>query len=312
MHAPTTLITSPTPLAEWELQIQIQQALSNKLTGQIQVTFLNNRTESILVQHGIVRNLYIRNHRVPDTNWEAPLERFGRGTLAVEPLSARALLFRKVFIEEITLPQTQPSGTNQLKVMFSLAEHNPNPTLFHIRWGKAEGFVLVAGGHISIHHALLITPSGTEEGNLALEHISTWEEARCNVTVHRGDIKNQAWLELHLNILFEWYCQNILNHYKQLTGVIMVRSILQSLSVLAEPRGWNISTLDQQLKDASLFPNAAKAGNTYKEILSIIRSRIEPIIGSSLTNSLVKQSIEPTRGVYKTIEETFGLIEDAQ
>ena len=312
MHAPTLITSSPTPLAEWELQIQIQQAVGNKLTGQIQITFLNGRKLSIFIQRGVVYSLYIRNHRLPDLNWDIPLRRFGRGTLVVEPLPARALMFRKVILEETTSPQAQPSGTHQLRVMVSLAEHNLNPTLLHMRWEKAEGYVLVAGGHIPISHAVLIAPSGIEEGSTALNHILTWEETRCNVTAYHGDIKNQAWLELHLNILLEWYCQNMLNYYKQLTGVVMVRSILQSLSVLAESRKWNISTHDQQLRDVSIFLSAAETGTAYREMLSAIRSRIEPIIGSSLTRTLVKQSIEPTRGVYKTIQEVFELIEDAQ
>ena len=92
----------------------------------------------------------------------------------------------------------------------------------------------------------------------------------------------------------------------------MVRSVLQSLSMLAERRGWNISTENQQLRDASIFPNATETGNAYREILSALKSRIEPMIGSSLTHNLIKQSIEPTRGVYKTIQETFGLIEAEQ
>ena len=92
----------------------------------------------------------------------------------------------------------------------------------------------------------------------------------------------------------------------------MVRSVLQSLAMLAERKGWNISTEDQQLKDASIFPNAAETGKAYREILSALKLRIEPMIGSSLTHNLIKQSIEPMRGVYKTIQETFGLLEDAQ
>ena len=312
MHAPTPLITSPTPLAEWELQIQIQQALSNKLTGQIQIAFLNGRTESILAQHGMVRNLYIRNHRLPDLNWDTPLERFGRGTLTIEPLPARALMFRKVIIEEITPPQPQSSGTNQLSTMFNMAEYNLTPTLFHIHWERAEGFVLVAGKNIPICRAVLLTETIANDKPSALSQILSWEEAQCKVTVHHGDIKNQAWLEVYLNILLEWYCQNMLNYYKHLTGTVMVRSVLQSLSVIAERKGWNITTQDQQLNDTSIFLTAAETGNTYREILATIKSRIEPIIGSSLTGNLIRQSLEPTRGTYKTIQETFGLIEDAQ
>ena len=314
MHA-LTLITSsssPIPLAEWELQFQIQQALSNKFTGQIQIAFTNSRTESMFVLNGMVKCLHVRNHRLPTLNWESPLARFGRGTVTIQSLPARALMFRKVMLEEITTPPPQPSGTNQLKTMFSLAEHNPNPTLFHIHWEKAEGYVLVAGGHIPIRQSVFITPTLMEEGNVAYEHMAIWNEPRCNATIYRGDIKNQAWLELHLNILFEWYAQNMLNYYKQLTGKVMVRSILQSLSMLAETQKWNISTQEQNLQDISLFCIAADAGNAYKNMLSAIRSRIEPVIGSSLTNMLVKQSTEATRGVYKTLEEVFELIEDAQ
>jgi len=312
MHASTIMTSSPVPLAESELQSQIQQALSSKLTGQIQIVFLNGRTESIFVQHGIVQSLYIRNHRLPDLHWEAPLERLGIGTLAIEPLPGRALMFKKVVLEEITQPSPQQSDTTQLQSMYSLAKYNPTPTLFHIQWETAEAFVLVAGGHIPVQHAVLITPSFVKEGQAALDHLLNWEDAGCNVMIHRGDIKNQAWLELQLNILLEWYCQKILSHYQQLTGVVMVKSILQSIAILAETKGWNLSTHNQHLTDASIFSSAAEMRNAYREIFSTIRSRIEPIIGSSLTNYLMKQSIESTSGVYKTIQEAFDLVEDSQ
>lgn len=312
MHANTIANSSPVPLSEWELQSQIQQALSSGLTGQIQVAFLNGRTESIFVQHGVVQTLYVRNHRLPNLEWQVPLEHHGVGVLTVESLPGRALMFRKVVTEEIVQPPAQPSETRQLHILFNRAEHSPNPTLFHIRWQTAEAFMLLAGGNIPIRHTVLITPVGVEEGNVALDHIQDWDETHCSVMIHHSDIKNQAWTELYLNIILEWYCQKILSHYQQLTGVVMVKSILQSLSVVAENKGWNISTQHQQFRDTSIFPSAAEAANAYREIFSTIRSRIEPIIGSSLAGYIFKQSIEPTRGIYKIIQENFGLVEDAQ
>jgi hypothetical protein len=312
MHAPTIMTSSPVPLAEWEIHNQIQQALSEKLTGQIEIVFLNGPTETIFVQHGIVQSLYVRNHRLPNLDWVAPLERHGIGTLTIESLPGRALMLKKVVIEEITQPPSLPSGRDQLQSMFSLADYNPTPTLFQIHWESAEAFVLVAGGHIPLRHTVLITSSDVEEGNVAFDHILDGEETGCNVTIHRGDIKNQAWMEIHLNILFEWYCQKILSQYQQLTGIVMVKSILQSLSVLAENKGWNLSTQNHKISVSSIFPNAAEAGKTYEEILSAIRSRIEPIIGNSLTQYLMRQCIESTRGVYRTVQEAFGLVEDTQ
>ena len=132
------------------------------------------------------------------------------------------------------------------------------------------------------------------------------DENRCGPAVERGE------LELYLNILLEWYCGNILSYYQQLTGIVMVQSILQSLAVLAETKGWSISTQNQQLVNESLFSSAAEAGAEYREILAAIRSRIEPIIGSSLTEYLMKRSVESTRGVYKIVQETFQLLEGVQ
>lgn len=310
MHSPSP---STLPLlSERELQTRIQQTLSNKFTGQIQVTFLFGKTETILAIQGQVRQIYVRNHRVTDLQWERPIEQYGAGTLVIEAMPARVPLFKKIVLEEISAAHPLDSVTRQLQVMFDLAKTNPGPTLFHVRWEHAEAFVLVAGGHIPIQRAVLLSPFETEEWNMVAQHISDWQNQQCHVTVYRGDIKNQSWMELHLNILLEWFSQNILNYYQQLTGAVMVRSVLQSLSVLAENKGWDISTQNQQLRYVSIFSSAAEAGRTYREILDAIRTRIEPIIGSSLTQYIMKQSIEPTTGVYKTIQESFGLMEDTQ
>lgn len=306
-------ISSTSPLlSERDLEAQIQQALNHKFTGQIQVTFLFGKTETIFVIDGHVCQVYIRNHRVPDLEWETPIDRYGAGTLTIDSQPARALMFRKVVLEEITTVKPLQVITRQLLPMFDMAKTNPGPTLFHIQWEFTEMFVSVAGGRIPHRHAVLIGSFGTEEWDLIADHLSDWQEEECQVRVYRGDIKNQAWLELHLNTLLEWHCQNMLNYYQQLTGVVMVRSILQSVSVLADNRGWNISTKNHELRYAWIFPSAADAGHTYRDVISAIRSRVEPIIGSSLTQYIVKQSTEPITGIYKTIEEVFHLMEVSQ
>jgi hypothetical protein len=159
---------------------------------------------------------------------------------------------------------------------------------------------------------VLVTPSETEEGDVAFNHILAWDEVRCSVMVYRGDIKNQAWLELHLNILFEWYCSTILSQYGQLTGSVMVKSILRRVFMSGMQMGWHIEPLKMELKDTSLFSSAAEAGAAYRKILLSIKEQIEPVIGSSLTQYLMKQSMEPIRGVYRVIQENFCLLEDVQ
>ena len=307
MQAQTLPTSITAPLAFGELRERIRQALNERLTGAVLIHFQAGKVLTLLVQHGQVRQIYVRNHRLPDLNWELPLARYGAGTFESRPLPARALMFRKIVLEELNTVQTQSAGMRQLPIMFDLAEKNAFPTLFHIHRETMEGFVLVAGRNISLRWAV-IAQAGTQEGTLALNQILAGSEAPCMVTIYRGDIKNQAWLEVHLNILLEWYCHNILKYYGQLTGTVMVRSVLQKISRLAEQQGWNVSTQDHQLRDTSLFLCATEAGEAYREILSTLLSNINPIIGSSLTGNVVKQLIESTRDIYRTVNEAFGLL----
>jgi hypothetical protein len=306
MHAPT-ILKSSAPLAEWKLQVEIQQALNNRLTGQIQLTFSSGRTETILARNGVVEALFLRNHRLPSLDWDSPVGRNGRGTLSIEPLPERALLFKKVMIEELQPPAPQSAGTSQLKAMLNLVEHGPGPTLFHIHWERAEAFVLVAGEQIPVRHAVLITPSETEEGSHALERILTWGEGRCSVTIYRGNIRNQAWLELYLNILFEWYCSMVLTQYGRLTGTVMVQSIVRRSAMLGARKGLHFEPLKTELKDTSLFQSAAEAGNTYNSVLFTIYEQIEPIIGRSLAQTIMEQAFSHTRGGYRIIADIFEM-----
>jgi len=303
-----TLSTSiTTPLAPGELQERILQALRDRLTGLILIHFQAGKPLTLFVQRGQVRQVYLRNHRLPDLNWELPLARYGAGTFESRPLPARAFMFRKIVLEELNPVETQSAGTGQLKIMFDLAEKNTFPTLFHIQSDSAEGFVLVAGRNIPLRWAV-IEQVGTQEGAAALDQILAGSEGMCTFTVYRGDIKNQAWLEVHLNILLEWYCHNILKYYGQLTGTVMVRAVLQKISRLAEQRNWSVSTQDHQLRDTSLFLCATEAAEAYREILSTIESNINPIIGSSLTGNVMKQLMESTKDIYRIVNEAFGLL----
>jgi len=223
-------------------------------------------------------------------------------------MPAMGLMFRKIVLEKLGKAETQPSGTNQLKIMFDLAEQNTNPTLFHVRWDSAEAFVLVAGRDIPLRQAVMLTPAEEAEGPVALGQITAWSEARCSVAVYRGNIQSQAWLEVHLNILLDHYCKTILNQYGQLTGKVMIRSILWKIHTMSMDANWNIDTQENKIKDATIFPTARHAGDAYQKIIAEIVKHIEPIIGHALARSILTQTHEANRGVYRTIAEVFDLL----
>jgi hypothetical protein len=192
--------------------------------------------------------------------------------------------------------------------MFDYAMQNPAPTLFQIHWASAEGFVLFAGKDIPHRRAILLKENGASEGSVAFDQIRSWEETGCTVTVYRGNIQSQAWLEVFLNILLEHYCSKILNQYGILTGKVMIHAILWKFHTMAVEEGWNVGTQNSELTDATLFPTAREAGDAYKKIIAEAANHVEPVIGHALTWSILSQTFNASRGIYKTIAEVFGLL----
>src|SRR5690242_17029721 len=146
MH--TSLSSPAALLTTGDLQAAIHQALDAKYTGRICIRFQADKTLTLFIHSASPCQTYIRNHRVPDRNWELPLITYGEGALQIQPAPARALMFMKIVLEELNSVKLQSAGTNQLATMFDLAERNPFPTLFHVHWASAEGFVLIAGRNI--------------------------------------------------------------------------------------------------------------------------------------------------------------------
>ena len=312
MHAPTPSNPSDAPLSASDLRSKIREALTDGLTGQIQIAFQNGRRATLFAHRGHVRLVYIRNHRAPKLDWELLLDQFGEGALDIQPMPARVLGFKKIVLEELKTPKPQPAGTAQLTTMFDLAARNAAPTLFHIRWETAEAFALIAGRSMPLRRAAMLHQAGGAEETVDLDQLSAWEEADCNVTVYQGDVKNPAWLEVHLNILFEWFCAHILKQYSLLTGMVMVRSVLRSVDSLAEKNDWIITTQDLEVKDSTLFTDPAAAGDAYREILLSILDLIVPVVGNSLTRFILKQAVESTRDGYKSIMEVYHLTRRAK
>lgn len=296
-------------LSTEDVQALIHKSLAEGLTGQIQVTFLKEKTLTLFVNKGKVSQVYVRNHRLPDTNWQIPLIEYGRGDLKVESMPPRALMFRKIVLENFEKVKPQPAKTSQLKMMFDLAEqNNVHPTLFHIHWDSAEGFVLVAGRDIPLRRVIMLTRDGFLKGSLGFDQMTTWNEPECQVTTYRGNIQSQAWFEVHLNILLEHSCARILDQYGRLTGKVMINSVLWQVHSMSASEGWNFEPQVNEIRDTTIFPSARETGDAYKKIIAEVVSRTQHVIGPSLTQNILTQLSRSTKGAYKTIAEVFGLL----
>ncbi len=286
-----------------DVQFRIQQALNDGFTGLMRVEFMDGKNMSVFAVNGSVAQVYIRNHRLPTLDWERELQARGEGKLTRRPISANGIRFEKILLEHINPVQPQPAFTIQLPAMFDLAKRNQSATLFHICWKNAEGFVMIAGGNLPVVKAILQANNSAADGLAALDQIMAWNEADCMVSTYRGDIKCQAWLEAHLNILFEWSCSYILQQYAKLTGLVMVNLIVRSLKVNAVQNKCEINANGANLTDSTVFSSAAEMSRAYRQMKSMIEGHVEPVIGSALLKNILDQVKLSMRGVYVSIAE---------
>lgn len=87
----------------------------------------------------------------------------------------------------------------------------------------------------------------------------------------------------------------------------MIGSIVWKIHTMAVEAGWNIETQENELKDATIFPTARDAGDVYKKIISEIVAHIDPMIGHALTQNILTQASNSTKGAYKTIADVFDM-----
>lgn len=275
----------------------------------MRVEFADKKAMSLFAVNGRAAQVYLRNHRLPSLNWERELEARGKGQLTLRPIPANGIRFEKILLEQLETVLPQPASTTRLQTMFDLAKQDHSATLFHIQWKDADGYVMVAGGNIPLVKPILRANDSAEEGLAALNQILAWNETDCMVTTHRGDITSQAWLEAHLNILFEWSCSHILQQYAKLTGLVMVNLIVRSLKVNAVQNKREIFANGANLTDSTIFGTAAEMSRAYRKMKSVIESHIEPVIGSALLKNILEQSRSSMRGVYVRISEATEYFE---
>ncbi len=301
------------PLSVSELQKSVHQALEQKITGLARISFLTGEEMLLFLQRGTVRQVYFSDRgpfrRIPET-WHDRLQPGRLARFSVQPKPARRLIFEKAILETpATATEKKPAfKTSGLSALFTSLENSESAALAHIRWKNAEAFVLMPGSKMPARQALFFSGAVTEENASALTYIKVHQEPECEVTIYRGGLESMAWLEIHLNILFEWLCNYILTQYGYLTGRVMVTPVAQNLMILSSQKGWDVNRLAGEMVDQTIFSSPAEAANAYLELLDLLGAHVMPVIGSSLLQSIQRQGAFSLNSFYLSLMKTYGFI----
>lgn len=294
-----------------EVRETITRLSQDKETGIIQIT-LNNRDQiTLLIQNGKIPHGYLKTnehqHRILNEEWQQLIEAEVECSAAFYSKPSHTLLLQKILLECHDQAEEKNLQTHQLASLIHAGETSQHATVHHIRWRNTEAFVISSGIELSQRKALLLTSDLMVETPDALQQIFNWHETECSVTSYKGNIENPIWIEVYLNILFEWTCHQILEQYSYLTGRVMINSVIRSLLAKATKEGWEITGTDGKVLDHTIFASPAEAGKTYHVMLKSVYNFIEPIIGPILLFSIQRQLNNLCKGNYLSIARMYEL-----
>jgi hypothetical protein len=300
------------PISAAELQKRITQALEQKFTGIATISFLTGEEMLLFIRQGDVRQVYFNDggndifHRMTEP-WVDQVIAGRLVRLSMQPMPARRLLFEKAILEinEGGKDKKKFIKTDELNGLFASLANGESAVLLHIRWQNAEAFVLVPGSKIPLTAAAFISEGISEEDGYAFSSIAKWSDPKCEVTRYHGGLDAEAWIELYLNILFEWFCNHLLAQYAFMTGRVMVTSVVQNLMIYALQSNWEIVRSGAKLVDQTIFSSPAEAARAYNELLGLANEHIIAMIGSSLLRAISSQGLHTLNPFYQALARSY-------
>ena len=289
----------------------IDRLSQDRETGLLQISTSKNDVIVLLFQGGKIPHGYLQtggtHHRIQKEAWQNLLATVNDCKFMFVPSPSASLLAQKILVENKNSSEEKQIQTNQLASLIHTASAQSAATLQHIKWENAEAFVINAGIELTHRKVILVSGSQVTTTQDTLESLFSWHEKQCVISTYTGDIQNQAWIELYLNVLFEWACNYILTQYGYLTGKIMINSVIRGVLVKAAQEGWDISVIDGVVANHTIFASPTESARIYHAMLTIIEKSIEPVIGPVLTYTIQRQLNPLCKGSYQTIAQMYGL-----
>jgi hypothetical protein len=302
------------PISKSELQERIFYAQEKKSTGMAKISFQTGEEMLLLFRGGDIRQIYFKKEngfkRISGP-WDEYLQPGSLVRFDIQLMPANRLFFEKVVLEiqdreKEKRPAFQSSG---LAGLFLSMANREAASLIHIHWQNAEAFVLVPGSNIPQRQAVFVSENGTEENSAALSRIQTYPDSNCDLTIYSGEHESEAWQELHLKILFEWFCSNLLTGYGYLTGKVMVTPVVQNLMIFSSQSGWEVNWIGGEVVDQTIFSSPAMAGDAYREMLALVSEHMSAVVGLTLVQTIQQQGLVSVNLFYQSVIKAYELIQ---
>lgn len=287
---PDTRSVSPS-----EIQFTLKLFQQDLKTVLVDISFGPEDKMILLINDGKIISAYLINRdqisRAPTTNLMDLLSDRSQGTIRVCELAPSFLGALKTILEQKTSSHTLDSNTAALSGLIQQWQTASEPSLVHIRWATAEGFVFIPGNHFPARQYVFLADGNPIDSAAAVSVFSRWAEPECQIAQYISDPEIEIWQENNLRMGFALLTEQVMRRYEELVGTMLSRKLEDSLNRLHHAQSWNISFGDNTVDDVQFFDSVDAAAAAYRSIFNLASRQISQVIGASLFNQAVDSGL---------------------
>ncbi len=214
----------------------------------------------------------------------------------------------------IRLAQNPENQTYHLPID-TLAENlsrwreSPTPALLHIRWSNSDALAVVRGPNAPGVEAAIFANGQQIPGKTTLADIVEWSEPEYTLSVFRY-VENQAWKVYLLQSAFSCLIEHLLKRYGEVTGRVLVNSVVRCFNLEAASREWDISIANDKIQDNVTLANFNEAKMRYQILMYRLLDQMNMLVGRNLILLIVKDVLSDLQDMCLTLLQDNQIIPD--
>ncbi len=224
-------------------------------------------------------------------------------------IPAAGVQFSKILFENEGASEVVSLTPSALVNLVENAGEDTSPNLIRIQQNSMEGFWLISRQNPEATRSVTLQGNQWLEGETSSQLLkNAAREDGLTATLFRGSVKNEAWQELYLNIIFEWMTDRVLERYGQLTGRVMIGAVTRDLLLHASRNNLNLSFENNRLTSNSLFASASDMAQSHTACMELITRHIEAVIGIGMMILIMRQIQNSLGPTYLAVARQYGFI----
>jgi hypothetical protein len=295
-----------------QLQVMLKVFQQDLMNSLVEISYSSEDKILILFNSGKITCAY---HCHGDTIARFPLSDLpvflnsrDEGEIRVCELAPSFLRAVKTIVEQPQSSNIISSNTTSLPGVIQQNQAMSEPSLLHIRWPRAEGFVFLPGNNFSPRQYAFLSEGQSSDSAAAVSMFSRWSEAECIISQYVGDSESEIWKENSLQLGFALLIEQVMRRHEELVGHLLSRKLEDNLNRLSQMQSWNISIANNAVDDVQLFDSINDAAAAYRTILDLTSRQIGLVIGMRLFDEALESGLDSLSGQLRLAVERNNLV----